>query len=142
MVGTEGKGAAGLAVNAPTAEKLIHEALAALLGRAIPGWRPSPTPSDRSVPIRAEAADLAEVIADLYGAAIDQIEGMGIAVAGVEIDGLLRSDIGLIAWGRVTAAEGQPAPLRRLTIVAAAVSEGDDGGLRLDLRLLGGGTAA
>ena len=136
--GTEGargpSGAAPIAVEAADEAGLIGAALTALLAAALPGWQPSDGGSARSVPIRAEAAGLPEVVADLLGAAIDQIEGIGIAVGGVEVDGVLRSDVGLIAWGRLTVASGVPAVPRRVGVVSGALSE-RAGGLRLELGL-------
>lgn len=123
-----------IAVEAADEAGLIRAAITALLAAALPGWRPQPGDADRSVPIRAEAAGLPEVVADLFGAAIDQIEGVGIAVGGVEIDGVLRSDVGLIAWGRLTVAEGAPAMPRRVAVSSGALSE-HAGGLRLELGL-------
>lgn len=148
MVGTFGAGAehsdrregrATLRVGEPTVEATIHRALTGLLAAALPGWSPA-VASGRSAPIRAEAASLVGVVADLYGAAVDRIEGLGVAVAGIEIDGLVRSDVGLVAWGRLLIAEGPPARMRRVEIASA--EEAGDGGLWLTLAYDAAGATA
>jgi hypothetical protein len=60
--------------------------------------------SGRSTPLRAERGDLDALLLDLASLLNEELETG--AVAGVAVDGLLRTDTGWVAWGRALHGEG------------------------------------
>lgn len=98
-------GRASIAATAPDAVSALAGALSAVLD-AIHGPGSTRPSSGRSASIRAEASDLPSLFAGLVDSLIGQIETLETDVAAVGIDGMVRSDRGLIAWGVAELTDG------------------------------------
>lgn len=75
------------------------------------------TGGSRSVPLRAETVTREALLVEL-AVALQEEQASGSAVAGVSVDGLLRTDAGWLAWGRALLGE----PAGRPGVVAFAGS--------------------
>jgi hypothetical protein len=124
-------GRADLEVAAASETALLGEALRGLLAAASDGV--GREPCGRSVSLRGEARALGELAIALFDALIARIEDFEIAVAGVEIDGIVRSEDGLIGWGNVAIADGPMAELRSIRIVRVELSAAPNLALALTL---------
>jgi hypothetical protein len=81
-------------------KELLSEALRRL-AVANGWWRADGSDSVKSAIVRADGRDLAELIRDLYAGLIELIESFTVEVTGIEVDGLLRGDSGLVTWATV-----------------------------------------
>jgi hypothetical protein len=120
-----------VSVEAPTIELALTEALQALLELALPE-RAAVARTSRSIAIRAAAASAAEVAAGLVDALMDEIEDAGGAIAEVRIDGLLRGESGLVAWGYATLG-ASPASSSRLRLLEPPVVRETLGRVRVQM---------
>jgi hypothetical protein len=110
-------GRAIITATGPTAVDALTAALSGLLV-AIRPHAVAPVGSGQSAPIRAEAHDLTALLPALLAALVDQVESFGQDIAMVEVDGLVRSDEGYIAWGTAELSHtytGPPRPIGFLT---------------------------
>jgi hypothetical protein len=109
-------GRATLRVRAATDADLLREAMTGLLEAAIALHVGEP--DGRSVTIRGEGRDLVDLARGLFDSALDRIDTLQVAVVAVEIDGSVRSDDGVIAWGRLALGGGSPPRPRSIGVLA------------------------
>lgn len=115
-------GAAVIVAEGSDPAATLAAALTGLLAAVHAGHAVSPDDASLALPLRAERPDLAGVARALAGLLLDEVHDETITVAGVQIDGVVRSDDGLTAWGYLLAtAMASPTghPGHRFAIVAA-----------------------
>lgn len=78
-----------------------------------------------ALPIRAERPDLAALVGALTSHLAEEAADNAAPIAAVRLDGLLRTDDGLTAWGYAFATpDGAPAPALPRVVDVAVVEEG------------------
>lgn len=115
----ERAGEVGAGTTIEVTERLTSDALSASLRRVLAiaeGPSSAPAAATVSSAIRAEAVDLSGLARGLVDALLDTIEGETHTCRDVCVDGILRSDTGLIGWGAVQVDRSQPARPRAVTI--------------------------
>jgi hypothetical protein len=84
------------------------------------------TDGSTALPVRADGADLAELFAGLAASLTDDLDHAADDVTAVRVDGLLRTDEGLTAWGYALANPG-PGVVQPIAVDAVGVDRGADG---------------
>lgn len=90
-------GQADLIASGRTEQDVLVAALSGLLVAAN-GDR-QPTAAEEAVPIRGDGSDLGALFADIGADLLSQLDANGPRLTEVRLDGLLRTDEGLTAWG-------------------------------------------
>src|SRR5687767_3981839 len=102
-------GTGELVAHGPTPVAALAAALNGVLAAAQAGGPAVAARGGLTVPVRAEGPSLAELVPALAASPLDHLDGAADAISGVSIDGLLRTDDGLTAWGFAAIAQGTAA---------------------------------
>lgn len=131
----DSSGRATIAATGPTTVDALTAALSGLLDVIRP-HAVAPVGSGRSAPIRAEAHDLSALLPALLTALADQVESFGQDVVAVEIDGLVRSEEGYVAWGTAELSHAFTGSLRPIGFLTPPSVVEELGGVTITATLL------
>jgi hypothetical protein len=106
----------------------IVAALTAALGPLASGGEES----GRSVRVRAEGRTASDLLVELVEAIQDEAGSMRAAIAGIEMEGMVRSDRGLVVWGLVHI--GRSAPANHVSLVDEPDTEESGGEITIRAR--------
>jgi hypothetical protein len=115
-------GCATLVASGESALGLLRETVAGLLAAAGLADGVAGLADGRSVAIRGEAAALDDLALALFDDLRDRVEALEIAVAGIEIAGMVRGDDGLIGWGSILLAAGPAVVLAPIRVPRAELA--------------------
>jgi hypothetical protein len=130
------RGRIRLVAAAPTVVTLLTVGLKGFLTVLQFGSLPSCRSNGLSVSIHAEAGSIGELFAGLAMDVLDKMEAHEIAVAGVTVDGLARSEIGHVAWGRLEISAGKHPVIGTVSLAAAPVVEHAASQYTIDVTLM------
>jgi hypothetical protein len=106
--------------------------LAGVLAAVSPSRRSgSATGATVSVPIRADGRDLTEIFEGLVAVLVDEICEASIEFSSIRIDGVLRTERGLTAWGYATGRRLRHKPPAACDVASATVASLDGHGVEL-----------
>ena len=110
----------------------LAAALAGLLAAACgDGLHGSGEDVSAAAALRAEGADVPSLFTGLAEALLDELTQASFVVTAVRLDGLLRTDEGLLAWGYALGRMGVPDAARALTVERVDVVETPQGDLTI-----------
>jgi len=118
-----------------TALTAIARAAAGEVGEGTAGTEAS---SGVSVPIRGQGQDVGEVVFQLAGDLLAQIDANGTGLRNVRLDGLLDAQPGFTAWGYALGSADGPPPPETLSLVESPVVTDADGETTVRVRLTKG----
>ncbi|MGH2534156.1 MAG: hypothetical protein ACRDJW_17960 [Thermomicrobiales bacterium] len=116
----DGRGATVIA-NGPGRALAVEAALTGILTAS--GARDRSPEASMAIPLRAERPDLAALVQALAAQLADEARESSGAVGGLRLDGLLRTDDGLTAWGYAFVVPGLDVALDVPEITDVAITE-------------------
>ncbi|MEJ7762754.1 MAG: hypothetical protein WKF80_08165 [Thermomicrobiales bacterium] len=132
-------GEATLEVRAGSIDEAMTTALTALAlvaaGEGGDGTIGPEPGSDVSVPIRGQGADLGEVLFQLAGDMLAQIDVNGTGLRRVRLDGLLDASPGFTAWGYALGAADGPDPATSVSLTGTPTVTSVDGATTIEMRI-------
>lgn len=118
---------------------------AALAGLFVAAGDDRPLHTDADVTaaavLRAEGADIPSLFTGLAEALLDELSQASFVVTAVRLDGLLRTEEGLLAWGYALGGRGMPNAVHALTVERVDVVETPSGGVTIRATLVRGAPA-